>query len=239
MGARGMRGGVNPPGGESRMHRLVRLLVVLALAGCAPGRLADLRDAVHGTVGSGKGLSVDAALGFLTQPSIGLYGAKTVSLGVDSRDAFGFMGETRVSAPYAYSYARAEGRGVLASLNSAGWRTTYSVTNMQRGFEEVDKPLRPLKPREFDRVIEGRRYGGRAVGSRWLPLPSAADEFSPLLTFSNATELQLGAHIGIFAARAGVNPLELVDFLLGFGGLDIAGDDPAPGAEEPRGEAME
>lgn len=221
------------------MRRFACLLVVLALAGCAPGRLADLRDAVHGTIGSGKGLSADATLGFLTQPSIGLYGAKTVSLGVDSRDAFGFMGETRVSAPYAYAYARAEGKSVLGSLNSAGWRTAYSVSSMQRGFEEVDRPLKPVQPREFGKELDGRRYGGRAVGGRWLPLPSAADEFSPLLTFANATELALGAHIGIFAARAGVNPLELVDFLLGFGGLDIAGDDPAPGAEEPRAEAME
>jgi hypothetical protein len=214
------------------MCRLACLVLVLSLAGCAPGRLADLRDAVHGSIGSGKGLSVDATLGFLSQPAIGLYGAKTVALGVDGRDAYGFMGETRVSAPYAYSYARKQGRSVLESLNSSGWRSTYSVANMQRGFEEVDKPLEPLKPREFDQVIEGRRFSGRAIGTRWLPLPSAADAFSPLLTFSSASELQLGAHIGIFAARAGVNPLELVDFLLGFGGLDIAGDDASAAAAQ-------
>jgi hypothetical protein len=35
----------------------------------------------------------------------------------------------------------------------------------------------------------------------------------------------MGATALIMTVRAGFNPLELVDFLLGFGGLDIAGDD--------------
>jgi len=32
----------------------------------------------------------------------------------------------------------------------------------------------------------------------------------------------------VVAARVGINPLEILDFLLGFLGLDIAGDDPRP-----------
>ena len=38
----------------------------------------------------------------------------------------------------------------------------------------------------------------------------------------------------ILGARAGFNPLEFVDFLLGFGGIDLADDDPP--AEEAANE---
>ena len=41
------------------------------------------------------------------------------------------------------------------------------------------------------------------------------------------TDLQLGAHLLLINARLGFNPLEFLDFLLGFAGVDIAGDDPA------------
>jgi hypothetical protein len=52
--------------------------------------------------------------------------------------------------------------------------------------------------------------------------------------------------LGVVSIRAGINPLEILDFLLGFLGFDIAGDDPprenkedephadsADGAKEP------
>jgi hypothetical protein len=99
------------------------------------------------------------------------------------------------------------------------------VPKLQRGFEEVDKPLQPREPREFGQVIGGRRYGGDVVGGRWLPLPSAAAQYSPWLRFDRLAQLELGAHVAIFSARVGFNPLELADFLLGFAGLDIALDD--------------
>jgi hypothetical protein len=214
--------------------RSLRLLSfpLLLLAACASGgygarRLADLREVAHVSVGSGKGLAVDATLGFLSQPSLGLYGAKTVSVGVLGRDVQGFIAETQVSAPYAYRFARQNGWGLLEALNFSGWRAQYAVGGVQRGFEEVDKPLKPVAPREFGRVVGGQRFGGELHGGRWLPLPSAAAQFSPLFDFDTATELGAGAHVAIFAARIGVNPLEFADFLLGFAGLDIGRDDGA------------
>ena len=64
--------------------------------------------------------------------------------------------------------------------------------------------------------------------SRWLPIPGCEDELTPLFGFQTATDLQAGAHLLLINARAGFNPLEFLDFLLGFAGIDLAGDDPAP-----------
>jgi hypothetical protein len=203
------------------------LLAACASEGYGARRLADLREVAHASIGSGKGLSADASLGFLSQPAIGLYGAKTVAFGVAGRDVQGFIAETQVSAPYAYQYARKNGWGPLAALNFSGWRAQYAVGALQRGFEEVDKPLEPVAPREFGQVVDGQRFGSELHGGRWLPLPSAADQFSPLFDFDTLTEFGAGAHVGIFAARVGFNPLELADFLLGFAGLDIGRDDGA------------
>jgi hypothetical protein len=214
--------------------RTTGLVAILALstAACAPGsgrfareRLLDLSEIASFSVGSGKGLAVDASLGALSQPSLGLYGAKTVAYGLMDRDVRGFIAESSVSAPYAFRYARESGAGFFEALNFSGWRAAYSVGRLQRGFEEVDKPLSPVAPREFGETIDGRRYGGEIVGGRWLPLPSAADRFSPRFGFGQLTEFGLGVHVAIFAARVGVNPLELVDFILGFARIDIAGDD--------------
>jgi hypothetical protein len=216
--------------GTRSMGRLGLLGLSLALSACAiaPGRIADLRDVGGASIGSGKGLSVDATLGALSQPSIGLYGAKTVAFGVDGREVQGYIAESRVSLPYSFLYARRNGAGFFEALNFTGWHASFAVSALQRGFEEVDKPLVPRAPREFDRVIDGRRYGGAVTGGRWLPLPSAADRYSRPLRFRDLTQLEAGAHVAIFAVRAAFNPLELADFLLGFTGVDIGRDDPAP-----------
>jgi len=48
----------------------------------------------------------------------------------------------------------------------------------------------------------------------------------PFWTFHNATDLSAGVTLGVVSARAGLNPLEIIDFALGFVGLDIGRDDP-------------
>jgi len=72
----------------------------------------------------------------------------------------------------------------------------------------------------------------------WLPpVTKAARDFhgvAPHWTFHNATDLSIGATIGIIAARVGINPLEWIDFCLGFGGLDIGRDDPEPDGIETK-----
>ena len=75
--------------------------------------------------------------------------------------------------------------------------------------------------------VGGELLDGKVTVRRWLPIPGLAKETSPLFSFNTATDLQLGAHLLLINARLGFNPLEFLDFLLGFGGLDIAGDDPS------------
>ncbi len=66
----------------------------------------------------------------------------------------------------------------------------------------------------------------------WLPpLTEGARTFhgiEPDWSFHNATDLKVGVTAGIISARLGVNPLEFLDFTLGFAGLDIGRDDPKP-----------
>jgi hypothetical protein len=215
------------------------MLVIVSLCACAPGRIADLQDSAKLSLGGGIGLSADASLGFVSQPSIGLF-SKGAMLGFEGRNAGGVTFQERVSFPYTFAVATRDGKSVLSALNYTGFRSAFKVAGVQRAFEEIDRPLDALPPRELGLEIEGVRYGGEVRGGRWLPIPGGvADDYSRPFSFRSLTDFHAGAHFGIVGVRAGFNPLELVDFALGFAGLDIAGDDPNPGAEsaaEPEGE---
>ncbi len=212
------------------MGRAIAGIVLLALGACAPGRLADLQDCGKAAIGFGVGASVDASLGVLSQPSFGFF-SEGALIGSEGRQASGVTFEKRVSFPYTFVMAAREGKSLLGALNYTGFLASFKVTGVQRGFEEIDRDLDTLPPREFGQVIEGVRYGGELVGGRWLPLPGLADDYSRLISFHKLTDFQVGGHAGIFGARVGFNPLEFFDFLLGFAGVDIAGDDPQLGFE--------
>lgn len=207
------------------MWRAIAVALSIGLGACAPGRVADLQDIGKLSIGAGVGASVDASLGFVSQPSFGFF-SETSLLGNEARQASGYVFQKRVSFPYTFVTAARDGKGLLGALNYTGFLATYKVTGFQRGFEEIDRTLDAVAPREFGLEIEGVRYGGGVVGGRWLPLPGLADDYSRIFTFHQLTNFHVGAHAGIIGARVGFNPLELFDFLLGLGGLDIAGDDP-------------
>ena len=82
------------------------------------------------------------------------------------------------------------------------------------------------EPDAIIKELENSNLEWEADLGKWLPIPRSDGRGPPLTDFNNATDLQLGAHLLLVSARAGVNVLEIFDFLLGFGGLDIAGDDP-------------
>lgn len=73
--------------------------------------------------------------------------------------------------------------------------------------------------------IEGNdnKYDDQTTGS-WLNF-KASDMDSNKNTFNRLTDLEAGASLGVVSIRAGINPLEIVDFIFGFMGVDIAGDD--------------
>lgn len=214
------------------MWRAIAGVLCIALGACAPGRIADLQDIGKLSVGGGVGASVDASLGFVSQPSFGFF-SETALLGSEARQASGYVFQKRVSFPYTFVMAAREGKSLLGALNYTGFLATHKVTGLQRGFEEIDRLLDATPPREFGLEIEGVRYGGEVIGGRWLPLPGLADDYSRIFSFHQLTNFHVGGHAGIFGARVGFNPLELFDFALGFTGLDIAGDDPSgvPAAE--------
>jgi hypothetical protein len=68
----------------------------------------------------------------------------------------------------------------------------------------------------------------------WLPpLTRKSRTFhgvAPHWSFHNSTDLSAGITAGFASARLGVNPLEFLDFTLGYAGLDIGRDDPEPEA---------
>jgi len=198
--------------------------LMLFLTACAPGRFADLKDTARLSIGGGLGLSLDAQLGALSHPSFGL-NASEAGFGLDSRESDVCFYVARVSFPQSIAAARADGAGILEALNSTGWRVSYKVTSVQRGLEEVDTPLDRIPPAEFQQTINGHTYGGDERTGHWLPIPGPND-VGPYFTFHSLTDFNVGGMVGPFSARVGINPLEFVDFLLGFAGLDIAGDDP-------------
>ncbi len=212
----------------SELLRPAVALVLLVLAGCAPGRMADLKDSGRLSVGLGLGLSADVKLGDLTHPSLGILSASAM-YGVDTRHVEGLFYEARTSEPYATFWSMSRGFSTLDALNSTGWRGAFEVHSVDVAIEAIADVDPQAPPEELGVEVEGEGevLAGRISIGRWLPLPrqSRKREF-PLWTYNTATDFQAGATLLLVAARAGVNVLETLDFLLGFAGFDIAGDDP-------------
>lgn len=212
----------------TRSTALVSLVVsaLLAGAGCAPGRLADLRDCGRISAGLSLGLSVDAKIGDLTHPALGTLGSSAM-VGFETRDIDGFWYEARTSDPFAVYWYRREGQGWAWALNSSGWRGVWESPGYLDAVDEIDETFDQAPLPETGSVYEGEMLDGELTTSRWLPIPwGAPDAATPLFRFHTASDLQVGATLGIVGARVGFNPLEFADFLLGFAGLDPAGDDP-------------
>ncbi len=222
---------------------MLRKLIVLGMTGalcvsCASGRGADLRDVAKLSLHGGLGFSVDARLGVLSQPSIGLW-STSMGVGLESRDVGGVYFQKRISFPYSVSYFRDQDRPLLSSLNSTGWLASFQVRGFQRAFEEIDRPLSTRPPREFGRTIDDLTYGGEVREGAWIGVPDSARKDPLAGSFMEWTRFELGGQGGIVGGRIGFNPLEFVDLLLGFAGLDIAGDDPQGSEGEARTEETE
>jgi hypothetical protein len=203
-------------------------LAVLATSACAPGRLADLQDSGRISVGLSLGLSADAKLGDVTHPAIGLLSSSAM-VGFETRHIDGVWYEARVSDPFATYWYRRAGQGWAWSLNSSGWRGMWEALGYADALDEIDETFDAEPLPETGTVYQGETLDGEIVASRWLPIPwGAPDDASALFRFNTATDLQFGATLGIVGGRVGFNPLEFVDFVLGFAGFDIAGDDPPP-----------
>jgi hypothetical protein len=167
--------------------------------GCATGRWADLKDCGALSIGVGAGLDVSAKVGCLFQPAVGVIGSRTVKVGHENRARSGVWEEKQFVWPVEwFRRATPQPSDEDAELLAIG----ASYTRSRCPALEDD----PADDACFFPVLADRRH---------------RDPFS----FHELTDLQVGATLGIVSMRVGINPLEILDFLLGFVGLDIAGDD--------------
>jgi hypothetical protein len=196
---------------------LACVLLLAASAGCATGRGADLQDTGRLSLGIGIGIAADAKLGALTHPAIGTRTASAM-FGFDSRFVDGAFYQVGAYEPVATFWAMRSGSSVGPAINMTGWRAAFEARAYGDAFSTVGVPVAQERPDRLARAVVDEKLKGTFEEGRWLPLP-------PELTFRSSTDLQLGFTLLIVSGRVGFNVLELFDFLLGFGGLDIAGDD--------------
>lgn len=194
------------------------LVVMVGLVGCAPGRVADLQDSLSLGIGIGAGLGVDVKAGMFTHPALGTATASAM-LGSDSREVDGAYYQVGMADPHASFWAhRLKNGNWGAALNESGWRAAFEVHRYDVAIAAIGYPPGQERPEVVLTEFEGSALDGTLEESTWLPDPDQAN-------FAGATDFEVGATALIMTVRAGANPLELVDFLLGFVGLDIAGDD--------------
>ena len=187
-------------------NMLALLLVGAAATGCATERIADLRDCGRLSVGVGPGLCADVKIGDLTHPSLGLM-STTHRVGHENRDISGFWTECEAAFPLV----------VIPNVMGPGphFFMSYGADLVAEGHDGALE--------KFHRV------------GFWLPFERRKldDDELGMSAFNTTTDLQAGITLGVVSARAGVNPLEILDFLLGFAGLDIARDDTKPEEAKP------
>ncbi len=201
------------------MHKLVLSVGAIALfaLGCAPGRMADLQDSMSLSMGIGVGIAADAKAGMITHPTFGSVTASAM-VGSDSRDVAGSFYQISSSFPHSMFWAGKEGMPAGQVMNSTGWRAAFEVKEFTAAFVAIGHPTANTTE-VVSGMVEGVEAEGTLDDARWLPLP-------PEVSFNEATDLQVGATLLLVSARAGLNPLEFLDFLFGFAGVDMAGDDP-------------
>jgi hypothetical protein len=202
---------------------LVTFVALFAL-GCAPGRIADLKDSGRVSFGVGLGLSADIKAGALTHPSLGLWSASAM-FGFDTRKVDGLFFEGRTSEPYATFWTRGIGTPWGQALNSTGWRVAFEAHEFQAALAETAHVPQRERPEALIAHIEKHELDGTLDVGGWLPFPRRTQTWDSLFSFKNTTDLQAGAQLLFVTARVGFNPLEFLDFLGGMLGADIAGDD--------------
>ena len=207
-----------------RHARLVALAALAMLAcGCrsiAPGRMLDLGDC--GTFGVGVGYGLDATIqaGALAEASLGI-GHKIRYLGWNGHTGVTKWENAQLSCP----------PSLFMSALAMGMAENNCCLLPPETFYAVPEPNRmDAPPRPGNRTPAGSesKHFGYA-----LPLLSEQGR-RRTCTFHNATRLEAEVSLGVVSVRAGINPLEILDFLLGFLGFDIAGDDPPRGVDDER-----
>ena len=184
--------------------------------------MLDLGDCGTFGVGAGYGLDATVQAGALAEASLG------IGHNIHYR---GWNGHTGVT------------KWENAQLS---WPPSLLMSAVEMGMGGRGCCLLP--PETFYAVPDPDRMGApRRPGNR-TPAGTESKHFGyalPLLSeqgrertcsFHNSTRVEAEVSLGVVSVRAGLNPLEIIDFLLGFLGFDIAGDDP-PREKEEKGKS--
>ena len=193
--------------GKKVIHVSLGVLTVFLFSGCAAywaNRGKDFADIAKVGVGFGGGLGVDAQATDFVHPSIGV-AAVGFCVGHESRDVSGVWMDASVFFPVATIMGNLLGK----ELPEAGGGTSahLCVHGERRMVIEVSRYM--VWKDRYTLKEEENKPNGKPVKVSWVK------------------RMGVEATVGVpfVMARAGANPAELLDFLLGFTTLDIAGDD--------------
>jgi hypothetical protein len=155
-----------------------------------------LTDCGSLSVGVGLGLGANIRVGHLTQPSIGVI-TRTWRIGFEDRDTKGLWDEFEVLWPTLLWFPDGGIHGSEEACFSRLLSTSFAKSTGEKAY--------------VDRLDV---WFGRPLSKREEP------------ACHSAGELQIGVTFFLVSVRMGINPPEITDLLLGFFGVDIAGDYP-------------
>lgn len=203
----------------SRSAPLLVFLVLLLASGCAylEDRGRDFLDCFQASVDAGVGLGADARVGPL---GIGSGYWTGYSVGLQRKAAAGLWRETAMGFPLtqvvgAIRFSDADMATAISSaltMTSSTWVEHRWVQEWLGGPSKAPKdlPVLPLARYHLLFVVPDFCY------------PTEPDRRRESWTDSFWIEGSVRVFLGV---RAGFNPAEFLDFLLGWFGVDIAGDD--------------
>ncbi len=187
-----------------KFSQIASLALMITLTGCATGRMADLRDCGRISVGAGPAFGIQARVGALTHLSLGIgSGENAKRYGFEDRYVYGRWLESEGFWPVSFFLA--------GFIQESSTNHMFALDTTYCRWIDNDWLVNPPPYRV------GYLFNFRSGDN-------------PKLTFpKRLTDFEIGIAPILFSIRVGVNPVEVADFLLGFVGLDIAGDD----AKEP------
>jgi len=205
-----------PRPGSLRLVVLVgvaALVSLVSLTGCryVPDRLRDLADIGRVSAGPCIGLGVEVKATGLLHPSLGIV-TRSARVGWDSRHCYLFWPEREAFFPMSIPRTAAYEAATLHPVSAA--MPAFYARRSRNPMQDCTSISRL-----FFSPPPGRRDDD--LGVLWRVV-------------STVTDFEAGAALGIVSARVGVNAAEIVDFVLGFFMIDIAGDDGATMAARKR-----
>lgn len=189
------------------------LLVTLSCTGCAQywqNRLNDFADVGKVGLGVGGALGVDAQVTDFIHPSFGL-SVGGFFVGHENRDVSGAWTHLALVFPTATAMANIAGKDLPKEAN--GVTSAQVIIYKQIVWVEAS------------RYMVWKDYYTITMGD--------SDPKPAHVSWARRMGVEATVSLLFVSARAGVNPAELLDFVLGFTTLDIAGDDKVEDKPEP------